>query len=134
LAVKRATLKIAASLDADRDDHSAMARALERLRDAALNTVADVVAPLSPSERARLAIHCYGRAHLNRIGLAIAAQCDLDHLIAASHSAAAGRALYAQAREPWPAEKPVYGRRLQITLARSAPCRLGSLIPDLLRA
>jgi hypothetical protein len=37
----------------------------------------------SPVERANLAVFCYRKAHLNRVGLAIAATCDRDTLIAA---------------------------------------------------
>ncbi len=132
--MKRATPKIAASRDVARDDHAAMTRALDRLQQASLKTVADVVEGLTPSERAKLAVHCYGRAHLNAIGLAIAAQCELGSLITASNSAAAGQTLYAQSREERPAARPAYGRRAVITLARSVPPRLASLIPDLLTA
>jgi len=131
--MKRVALKIAASRTADRDDHDAMAKALDRLHQAALNTAGDVVANLSISERAKLAVHCYGRTHLNAIGLAIAAQCDLDHLIAAANSATAGQMIYVQSRESGPAEKPLYGRRA-ITLAKSAPAPAASFVPDALSA
>jgi hypothetical protein len=132
--MRRAALKIASGETIDRDDHAAMSEALARLYRAAANTVHDVVASLSPSERARLAVYCYGRVHLNRIGLTIAAQCDLDHLVVASSSATAGRTLFAQSRDiSDPNQKPLHGRRA-ITLARSAPSHLGSLVPALLSA
>jgi hypothetical protein len=116
--MRRASLKIAEGRIADHDDRTAMTQALNRLYGAASQSVDAIVANLSPSERAKLAVFCYGRVHLNAIDLAIAASCDLDHLVAASHSATAGRALLAQSREiPMP-ERPVSGRRT-ITLATS---------------
>ena len=119
--MRHAALKIATSPATDRDDYAAMSNALARLYRAAANTAADAVATLSASERAKLAVYCYGRAHLNTVGLAIAAQCDLDQLIAASQSPAAGRALFAQSRDAtMQTEKPAYGRRATITLATSA--------------
>jgi hypothetical protein len=135
--MKRAAPRIAACRIEDRDDHTAMTEALGRLQLAAVNTAADVVADLSPSERARLAVYCYGRAHLNAIGLAIAAQCTLEQLVAASHSAAAGGVLYAQSRDAsGPSVRPVYGRRVPITLARSVPARAPApaYVPDALTA
>ena len=57
------------------------------------------MANLSASERARLAVYCYGRAHLNTIGLAVAAQCDLEQLIAASGSTTVGETLFTQSRD-----------------------------------
>ena len=114
--MRRGTLKIAESEIADRDDQAAMSDALERLYGAATASVTGIVSNLSASERAKLAVFCYGRAHLNAIGLAIAATCGLDHLTAASTSAAAGQALFVQSREIAP-DKPSIGRRPAITLA-----------------
>lgn len=114
----RSALKIAPSQALDHDDHTAMSEALTRLYRAATEAVGDIVANLSHSERAKLAVFCYGRAHLNATGLTIAAQCDLDHLVAASNSATAGQTLYTQSREvSLPIDKPAYGRRSPITLA-----------------
>jgi hypothetical protein len=115
----RGTLKIAQSGFADRDDQAAMTVALERLYGAAIQSVTGIVENLSASERAKLAVFCYGRAHLNAIGLTIAATCDLDHLIAASSSAAAGQVLFTQSRETAP-EKRSISRRPVITLATPA--------------
>ncbi len=113
--MRRAALKVAQSRVVDRDDHAAMTGALGRLYGAASQSIDDIVADLTASERARLAVFCYGRAHLNAIGLRIAAQCDLDHLIAASHSATAGHMLFSQSREDVRrSEKPT--RRASITL------------------
>ena len=63
---------------------------------------------------------CYGRVHLNAVGLAIAATCDLDHLVVAAQSSTAGRTIFTQSRETMPADKPLTGRRPQISLATSA--------------
>ena len=73
--MRRTGLKIAEAETADLDDRAAMSVALDRLYGAAVQNVSDIVAHLTPSERARLAVFCYGRAHLNAIGLAIAATC-----------------------------------------------------------
>ena len=116
--MRRAALKIAESRIADHDDRSAMIGALHRLYGAASQSVHAIVADLSPSERAKLAVFCYGRAHLNAIGLAIAASCDLEDLVAATHSTTAGRAMFVQSREVPPPERPASGRRA-ITLAAS---------------
>jgi len=122
--VRRTGLKIAAAETVDRDDRAAMGAALDRLYGAAMHSVAGIVADLSPSERARLAVFCYGRAHLNLIGLAIAATCELAHLIAATHSPTAGRTIFAQSRDPaLIAEKPLPGRRIAISLAGCARAR-----------
>jgi hypothetical protein len=113
--MRRTALKAAQSRVVDRDDHAAMTDALSRLYGAASQGIDDIVADLTASERARLAVFCYGRAHLNAIGLRIAAQCELDHLIAASHSATAGQMLFSQSRENVVrSEKPT--RRASITL------------------
>lgn len=119
--MRLATLKLAASFDTDRTDYAAMSEALVRLYRAAANTAADAVATLSGSERAKLAVFCYGRAHLNAIGLAIAAQCDFDQLVMASPSPAAGRVLFEQSRDATVhADRPTPSRRAPITLATSA--------------
>ena len=113
--MRRVALKVAQSRVVDRDDHTAMTDALGRLYGVATQGIDDIVADLTASERARLAVFCYGRAHLNAIGLRIAAQCDLDQLIAASHSATAGQMLFSQSREDFGrSEKP--SRRASITL------------------
>jgi len=113
--MRRATLKVAQSRVVDHDDHAAMTDALSRLYGAAAHSIDAIVMDLSASERARLAVFCYGRAHLNAIGLRLAAQCELDHLIAASNSATAGHTLFSQSREEiGRTEKP--SRRASITL------------------
>jgi len=118
--MKRATLKMASSRsDEASNDQTAMTAALDRLYGAAVSQVDDIVANLGESERAKLAVFCYGRAHLNAIGLAVAAHCGLDHLVAASATAVAGRRLHAQSRELPACAPKTYASRRSVTLARS---------------
>jgi hypothetical protein len=122
--MRRAALKIAEVSSADHDDRAAMGAALDRLFGAATQSVHEIVATLSESERARLAVFCYGRAHLNATGLTIAASCRLEQLLAAAHSPAAGRAIFAQARDAaLAASKPPAARRSPISLASFAARR-----------
>jgi hypothetical protein len=122
--MKRAALKLVPG-QIERDDHVAMAEALARLYRASGHTVGEIVEKLSPTERARIAVFCYSRNHLNTVGLAIAALCSLDLLVAASSSAAAGRMLHAQSRET-PAARAPHSRRPAITLAASVSKALAS--------
>jgi hypothetical protein len=122
--MKRAGAKLVTGA-VERDDAAAMADALAKLLRANASAAGDIVERLSPMERARLAVFCYGRNHLNAVGLAIAAQCGLDHLIAASRSATAGRALHAQSRDV-PVARPPQARRAAITLASSVSHALAS--------
>ena len=118
--MRRAGLKITESRIADHDDKAAMSQALTRLYRAASQSVSEIVADLTASERAKLAVFCYGRVHLNTVGLAIAATCDLDHLVVAAQSTTAGRTIFTQSREATSAEKPLPGRRAPVSLATSA--------------
>jgi hypothetical protein len=128
--MKRTVLKSAQSHVADDDNYAAMGEALVRLYRAAQHTIGDVVGRLSASERAKLAVYCYGRTHLNAIGLAIAAECDVDHLIAASSSSTAGRALFTRSRElPTSSDRPLTGRR-NITLATSVSRAFAMRMPE----
>ena len=124
--MKRTALKIAENAPDHSRDSAVMTEALNRLYRATVSGVGEIVDSLSASERARLAIFCYGRAHLNSIGLAIAARCDLNDLTAAAHSVTAGRAIYEQSRDNFPTERPLPGRRTAITLARSVSNALAS--------
>ena len=83
--------------------------------------MSDIVSQLLESERATLAVFCIGRAHLNAIGLAVAAQCSLDHLTEAAGSAVAGGTLYVQSRELPVAMTKSHAHGRAITLATSAP-------------
>jgi hypothetical protein len=124
--MNRAASKVTESLPGNSPDNATMSEALSRLYHATVSSVGEIVDSLSASERSRLAVFCYGRVHLNAIGLAIAARCDLDHLTAAAHSATAGRAIYDQSRNNFPTERPMPGRRVAITLATSVSRSLAS--------
>ena len=91
---------------------------IERLLRTAEHEVAEVVAILSPRQRGHLAVFCYARSHLQRIGLAVAATCDQLALMNAAASNAAGRALFARSRELRAPVKPVPTGRRPITLAK----------------
>jgi hypothetical protein len=99
-----------------------------RLHYATEDTALDVVAAFTAKERASLAMFCYRKSHLRRIGLAIATTCDLNSLVQ-EWGVILGRAVFAQCREP--SEEPGRaGVRLgpKITLARSAGRHFPSLI------
>jgi hypothetical protein len=94
---------------------------LARLLRAEEQSIPDIVAVLPANQRASLAVFCYARGHLHRIGLAVAATCDQLSLVQASPSDAAGNVLFAQSRElPKRSGGAVSGARSRITLARSA--------------
>jgi hypothetical protein len=57
----------------------------------------ELIATVSPTSRALLAVYCYRRAHLAAIGLAIAATCEKDDL--ASLGENAGSMLFERSRE-----------------------------------
>src|SRR5580704_2162618 len=57
----------------------------------------ELIATVSPSARALLAVYCYRRAHLASIGLAIAATCEKDDLTSLGGNA--GGALFDRSRE-----------------------------------
>jgi hypothetical protein len=128
--MQRTGLKIAKVERADHDDRRAMSAALDRLHGAAIQSVPEIVANLSESERARLAVFCYGRAHLNATGLAIAATCGLERLSVAAHSSTAGRAIFIQARDAaLAANKLLSARRTSISLASFASGRRAEAEP-----
>jgi hypothetical protein len=77
----------------------------------------ELIATVSPTARALLAVYCYRRAHLVSIGLAIAASCEKDDLTALGGNA--GAMLFERSREAPQASLPdvrANGRR-KITLA-----------------
>jgi len=78
-----------------------------RLYRATENTVAGLLPDLSSQERACLAMFCYRKSHLHRIGLAIAATCN-ESVLVQTWGTALGQTLYAQSREapPSPARAP----------------------------
>jgi hypothetical protein len=72
--------------------------------------------------RAVLAHYCYRRAHLCLLGLAIAASCEREELMAGGSN---GDALYRRSRQP---DEPLplshYERRRTVTLATAATMKL----------
>jgi hypothetical protein len=74
----------------------------------------ELVAGLPAKRRGSLAAFCWGRAHLREIGLAIAATCDLDTLVAVGGRA--GNFLYDQSRELPQGQKPRWSRHGNISL------------------
>ena len=94
---------------------------LARLLRAETHSIPEIVSVLPTHQRAALAVFCYARAHLHRIGLAVATTCDRLALVQASPSDAAGTALFELSRQPHKAEggEPV-STRSRITLAKSA--------------
>src|SRR6202023_4198921 len=76
----------------------------------------ELVSGLSMSRRGSLAAFCYGRAHLRDIGLAIAATCDLETLVAAGGRA--GNFLFEQSRELPNEEKTrTFSKKTKISMA-----------------
>ena len=80
------------------DDHSVPAELVEQLYRAGEGRAAGLVAGFSTAQRANLAVYCYHKAHLHRIGLAIAATCDRSAL-ELTWGRALGKALFEQSRD-----------------------------------
>jgi hypothetical protein len=57
----------------------------------------ELIATVSPTARALLAVYCYRRAHLASIGLAIATTCEKDELTSVGGNA--GATLFERSRE-----------------------------------
>jgi hypothetical protein len=55
------------------------------------------VSAMAPDIKALLALFCYRRSHLHSMGLAIAATCDIEHLVWAGQGV--GKVLFASSRE-----------------------------------
>ena len=77
---------------------------------------------IAPQIKPALAFYCYRRAHLETVGLAIAANCDESDLVWLGGEA--GTALFVRSREAWNyvQVKPASPYRRKITLA-SGPIR-----------
>jgi hypothetical protein len=89
-----------------------------RLHAAGTKAVSEILNRFSEFERAELAAHCYGRAHLYDVGLAIAATCGREVLIHAVGGL--GEELYRLSRaHRVEAPTPTHGRGGKITLASS---------------
>src|SRR5262249_13551939 len=87
-----------------------------RLYNAGEQGIAEIISTFSSQQRAYLAMFCYRKAHLQGIGLAIAAGCELADLVDAL-GAPAAEALFAQVRQRRGPPGPVTSRRPKITLA-----------------
>jgi hypothetical protein len=102
------------------DDMAVPDELIGRLHRATATTILDLLDRFTPQERANLAMFCYRKAHLHRIGLAIAATCDLPALVQ-QWGTVLGHAIFIQSREkgiePETVRQP---QRQKITLARAA--------------
>jgi hypothetical protein len=99
------------------DDQAVPEDLIGRLYNASESAVFDMLPELSLQDRAYLAMFCYRKSHLHRIGLAIAATCDETALVA-TWGTALGQTLYAQSREKPPAPLRAPGpHRAKVTLA-----------------
>lgn len=91
---------------------------LGRLYGASPQGLGALIETVPGSLRAVVAHYCYRRAHLASLGIAIAASCERDELVAAGIN---GVALYELSRQP--DEPPLlthYERRRKVTLATAA--------------
>jgi hypothetical protein len=87
----------------------------------------ELIATVSPTARALLAVYCYRRAHLSSIGLAIAATCEEDDLT--SFGGNAGAMLFERSRQV-PKSSSIgahAGGRRKITLPTMSPCELSPI-------
>ena len=81
--------------------------------------LSELAAAVPPETRAMLALYCYRRAHLQSIGLAIAASCEESELEASGGNAGKAKALFEKAREaPYEAPCSHYFERRNITLSQ----------------
>jgi hypothetical protein len=90
----------------------------------------ELIATVSPTARALLAVYCYRRAHLASIGLAIAATCEKDDLTSLGGNA--GATLFERSREAPQSFLPdarANGRR-KITLAAGSLRHSNSLVNE----
>jgi hypothetical protein len=88
-----------------------------RLYAASQHGLAELVATVGVESRARLAIYCYRRAHLQDMGLAIAATCDRD---AFDDAGVLGEALFLRSRERPAGDLPTNNKRRNVTLATAS--------------
>src|SRR5215471_19493330 len=99
------------------DDQEVPEELIGRLYRATESTVFDLLPDLTVQDRAYLAMFCYRKSHLHRVGLAIAATCD-ESVLVQTWGTALGQTLYAQSREAPPAPQRAPGQhRAKITLA-----------------
>jgi hypothetical protein len=89
-----------------------------------------IIATVSPTARALLAVYCYRRAHLASIGLAIAATCEEDDLT--SFGGNAGAVLFERSRKALQSSSTdtrAIGRK-KITLAAEPLCQPSSITDE----
>ena len=86
-----------------------------------------LVATVAPDIRAMLALFCYGRSHLHKIGVVIAASCEEGDLVRSGGKL--GAALFALSRETTPTFISHSTGRRKITLA-TGPLRKMAPIDD----
>jgi hypothetical protein len=99
------------------DDQEVPEELIGRLYRATESSVFEMLPDLSLQDRAYLAMFCYRKSHLHRIGLAIAATCD-ENVLVQTWGTALGQTLYAQSREAPPMPQRAPGQhRAKITLA-----------------
>jgi hypothetical protein len=99
------------------DDQAVPDELIGRLYRATESSVFEMLPGLSVQDRAYLAMFCYRKSHLHRIGLAIAATCD-ETVLVQTWGTALGQTLYAQSREaPRVPQRAVGQHRAKITLA-----------------
>lgn len=99
------------------DDQVIPDELIGRLYRATENSVVDLLPDISAQDRAYLAMFCYRKSHLHRIGLAIAATCG-ESVLVQTWGTALGQTLYAQSREGALKHRRVPGQhRANVTLA-----------------
>jgi hypothetical protein len=109
------------------DDQRACEELVGNLLRSGEGAVFELLDRFSPLDRANLALFCYRKAHLHGIGLAVAATCDEEILIAALGTVL-GTVIFHQSRERAPAPRSVsIPQHRKITLARSQPVDANAL-------
>jgi hypothetical protein len=110
------------------NDQPVPAELAERLYRAGEGQAAALVSGFSVAQRANLAMYCYHKAHLHRIGLAIAATCERSALELA-WGRTLGKVLYDQSREL--AQAPIANPyRPAVTLATLSAMQAGMVDDD----
>jgi len=97
------------------DDQYVPEELIGRLYRATESSIANLLPELTVQDRAYLAMFCYRKSHLHRVGLAIAATCD-ESVLVQTWGTALGQTLYAQSREARP-KRQRGQHRPKITLA-----------------
>jgi hypothetical protein len=99
------------------DEQGVPEELIGRLYRATESSVFEMLPDMSVQDRAYLAMFCYRKSHLHRIGLAIAATCD-ENVLVQTWGTALGQTLYAQSREePATRQRAPGQHRSKITLA-----------------